>query len=194
MITAVCGTVTYILGHTVDIETASGITYAVAVPLSYATELHVGAQVRVPTFLKITEQSSDLYGFRDGAERAFFLRLISVSGVGPKIALQALSQGDVSSLSGAIARGDVAYLTGLSGIGKKTAERMVVELKDTMALWTSSAPAGEAAPSSAAADALLALEGLGYGEKEARAFLRGIDTAGKDAQTILREVLRAIKQ
>mgnify|MGYP000853233086 CR=1 FL=1 len=192
MISSIVGTIHSVVGNIVEIDTASGVSYAVAVPLFYATELYSGQSVRIPTYLKVTDQSHELYGFRDQGERAFFLLLFSVSWVRPKTALHILSRGDTEVITSAISRGDVAFLTAVQGIGKKTAERIVVELKGKVAVNADSV--GTSLDSLVVSDVISALLALGYSESEARGMLKGISPDGKDMQTMLREILRASKK
>src|SRR5262244_3840317 len=114
---------------TVDVQ---GIGYEVLIPLSSFDKLpQPGQEVRLLTHLVVREDSHTLYGFMSAAEREMFRMLINtVSGIGPKIALNILSGMNVTSFRGAVANGDVKALSQISGVGKKTAERIVVELKD----------------------------------------------------------------
>ena len=110
-----------------------GIGLEVLVPLTTAQAVgEVGEEVSLHTVLVVREDALTLYGFRDGRERALFLKLISVSGIGPKIALNALSVPSIAELVEALRDQDLAFLTRLPGIGKKTAERMSLELKDAL--------------------------------------------------------------
>lgn len=141
-----------------------GVGYDVAVPMStfYAAP-DDGAEITLRVHTHVREDQLALYGFATAFEQAMFERLIGVNGIGPKVALAVLSGIDARELAGAVQRGDVARLTRTPGVGKKTAERIVVELKDRM---PKAVDAG-AAPGAAAADALhddliSALTNLGY--------------------------------
>ncbi|MFM9001393.1 MAG: Holliday junction branch migration protein RuvA [Opitutia bacterium] len=158
---------------------ASGVGYEVNVPVTTAERLpKVGAEVSLLIHHVFREDGQALYGFASADERDFFRLLVEkVSGVGPKMALNILSRLALPILRDAIVRGDVALLSQCPGVGKKTAERLVVELKDKVGLeGPGAAPA--AAPSSAApshaADAVAALVALGFKAADAD---KGVRTA-----------------
>ena len=114
-----------------------------------------------------------------------FLRFLAVSGVGPKTALHLLSLGSVEEIEAAISRGDTSYLTNVSGIGRKTAERIVVELKEKI---TSQPEAGQ--PGDVLSEVIDALVPLGYKRDKAREAVRGLEVKDKTTEVLLREVLR----
>jgi len=119
--------------HTVEVATAGGVVYEVEVPLSVAARLPApGADVELRTLHVVREEQVALFGFLEAGERALFLRLIGVSGVGAKLALALLSAYPARRLVRALAERDVAALVQVSGVGKKTAERLVLELSDRM--------------------------------------------------------------
>ena len=146
----------------------SGVGYEVDVPMSTFCNLpEVGGELTLHTHFVVREDAQLLYGFATLAERAVFRALIKISGVGPKIALALLSGITVDQLKDAVDRGETGLLTKVPGIGKKTAERLVLELKDKLA-GTGAATA--AVPiSGARADVAAALIALGYSEREAAA-------------------------
>lgn len=146
----------------------SGVGYEVDVPMSTFCNLpEVGGELTLHTHFVVREDAQLLYGFATLAERAVFRALIKISGVGPKIALALLSGITVDQLKDAVDRGETGLLTKVPGIGKKTAERLVLELKDKLA-GTGAATA--AVPTSdARADVAAALIALGYSEREAAA-------------------------
>lgn len=154
---------------------AAGVGYEVLVPVSTYDRLPApGAEVCLLTHLVVREDAHTLYGFGTEAERELFRLLVAtVSGVGPKVALNMLSGMPAAAFRQAVMQGDVKALAQISGVGKKTAERVVVELRDKLgALPGSPAPAVPGAPpapaeSSAAADAVLALAALGITRGEA---------------------------
>lgn len=135
----------------------------------------LGDEVDLVTYLHVREDTLQLYGFRSGRERAFFLWLIAVSGVGPKVALAVLSGYPVDELEVAVARDDVKKFESIPGIGRKLAQRLVVELRDKVGELPA-ARTGEA-PGAAASDAYLAarsaLQNLGLSLREAEEALRG---------------------
>ena len=146
----------------------SGVGYEVDVPMSTFCNLpEVGGELTLHTHFVVREDAELLYGFATLAERAVFRALIKISGVGPKIALALLSGITVDQLKDAVDRGETGLLTKVPGIGKKTAERLVLELKAKLA-GTGAATA--AVPTSGArADVAAALIALGYSEREAAA-------------------------
>ncbi len=146
----------------------SGVGYEVDVPMSTFCNLpEVGEELTLHTHFVVREDAELLYGFATLAERAVFRALIKISGVGPKIALALLSGITVDQLKDAVDRGETGLLTKVPGIGKKTAERLVLELKGKLA-GTGAATA--AVPTSGArADVAAALIALGYSEREAAA-------------------------
>ena len=146
----------------------SGVGYEVDVPMSTFCNLpEVGGELTLHTHFVVREDAELLYGFATLAERAVFRALIKISGVGPKIALALLSGITVDQLKDAVDRGETGLLTKVPGIGKKTAERLVLELKGKLA-GTGAATA--AVPTSGArSDVAAALIALGYSEREAAA-------------------------
>jgi Holliday junction DNA helicase RuvA len=155
-----------------------GVGYEVLIPLSSFDKLPLpGADIKLLTHLAIREDAHVLYGFMTSAEREMFRLLINtVSGIGPKLALNVLSGMNVTALRGAVANADVKALSQISGVGKKTAERIVVELKDKIG----AAGAWEALSATRALseadqkinDAVLALMALGFKQIEAHDSIR----------------------
>ena len=142
MITFLKGNLTDALPTQVVID-VNGIGYEVLIPLSSFEKLpELGQAVTLKTQLVVREDSQTLYGFATNDERELFRMIQGVSGIGPRLALNVLSGMDVASFKGAIGAGDVKRLSSISGVGKKTAERMVLELKDKLGV----APGGAAAP------------------------------------------------
>lgn len=146
-----------------------GVAYEVDVPMSTLYGLPaLGDAVTLFTHLSVKEDSHTLYGFASQDERGAFRQLIRISGVGPRTALAVLSGMSVADLASAVALQDAATLTKVPGIGKKTAERLLLELKGKIADASVPRPAG------GAADVVNALVGLGYSEKEALAAVKGL--------------------
>jgi Holliday junction DNA helicase RuvA len=158
----------------------NGVGYELLIPLSSFDKLPVpGQDLTILTHLAIREDAHVLYGFMTSAEREMFRLLINtVSGIGPKIALNVLSGMNVTAMRGAVANGDVKSLSQISGVGKKTAERIVVELKDKIGpagAWeASSAKHGGTAADQKTNDAVLALIALGFKQNEAHESVRGV--------------------
>jgi len=181
----------------VVVQTAGGVGYEIAVPLSVMEQLPpVGESVSLATELVVREDGWALYGFRDESERRFFQRLIGVSGIGPKLAIALMSALGVERGARAVKERNIALLSSVSGIGKKTAERLALELADKLGEFEEPATSGSAAPSTdgAAAAALKALERLGYGTVEADRALRDVLAAdrGGDTETLVRRALRLL--
>lgn len=174
----------------------NGVGYEVLIPLSSFDKLPApGADVQILTHLAIREDAHVLYGFMTGAERDLFRLLIhTVSGIGPKIALNVLSGMNPVALRGAVANGDVKALSQISGVGKKTAERIVVELRDKMGAagaWeASSAQRGLSAADQKVNDAVLALMALGFKQPEAHDAIRA-SQALLGAAASVEELVRA---
>jgi holliday junction DNA helicase RuvA len=148
----------------------SGVGYLVAVPLStFAALGELHAEVTLLIHTHVREDALALYGFLSAREKHLFELLLGASGVGPSLALKILSGMNVEELVPAIRSGDLARLTKIPGVGRKTAERMVVELKDKLESVTIEAekPAAVASPAGAEADVKSALINLGYDERTA---------------------------
>jgi Holliday junction DNA helicase RuvA len=147
-----------------------GVGYEIDVPMSTFYHLpRTGEDVELLTHMVVREDAHLLYGFLTAAERGAFRQLLKISGVGPKVALSVLSGLSVEDLSIAVAAQDAARLTKVPGIGKKTAERLVLELRDRLPAAVSVARSN-AGP--AGGDVLNALLGLGYNEREAQAAVK----------------------
>jgi Holliday junction DNA helicase RuvA len=173
-----------------------GVGYRVAIPLSTFYRLgEPGGEVTLLTHTHVREDALALFGFLTAAEQALFERLIAVSGVGPRLALSILSGIEAPDLVAALRASDVARLTRIPGVGKKTAERLVLELKDKvqgLAASEEAAPVGAAA--SSREDLVSALVHLGYSRPEAE---RGVERALQEDKTgrfedLLRLSLRAV--
>jgi len=155
-----------------------GVGYEVLIPLSSFDKLPPpGGEVRLLTHLAVREDAHVLYGFMSGAERDLFKLLIhTVSGIGPKIALNILSGISVGAFRGAVATNDVKALSQISGVGRKTAERIVVELRDKVGAagaWeASSAKHGLSPADQKVTDAVLALMALGFKQVDAHDAVR----------------------
>jgi len=173
------------------VETAGGVGYDVRMTLLRTSQYTVGQEVLLYTYLKVTDSSHDLYGFESTEEKDFFELLMTVSGVGPKSAMNILSLGDMHEIQSAIARGDVKYLTGVQGMGKKTAERLVVELKNKITNTGSTKTSDE--DNESLGDVIDGLMALGYSREEAKRMIKGVDPAGKTPEQILKAALKVVK-
>ncbi|HUR32454.1 MAG TPA: Holliday junction branch migration protein RuvA [Vicinamibacterales bacterium] len=174
----------------------NGVGYDVAVPLSTFYGLgDAGAEIALRIHTHVREDALLLFGFATRLEQELFERLISVSGIGPKVALAVLSGIEPGDLIKAIQRGDLARLTAIPGVGKKTSERIVLELKDRLPrVEHTPAPEGaDTAPSALKDDVLSALMNLGYHRPLAE---KAVDTAVKagvgDFEQTLRQALREL--
>lgn len=182
-------------GHNFVVLDVQGVGYQVAVPLSTFAKLGtVGSEATLHTYLAVRESAMDLYGFATPGEKEIFELLLSVSGVGPKLALAVLSGAEVHLLRRAIASGDVDLLTSVPGIGRKTAQRILVELKEKMgAAWQEDALAGAAAsPSAELTDAVDALVVLGFSRPVAAAHVRKASEGnpGLSVEAVVKRALR----
>lgn len=155
-----------------------GVGYLVRVPLAALQELRsLKGDVSLFVHTVVREDAFDLYGFNTEGELAFFKQLTSVSGVGPKTALGVLNVADVATLRRSIARGDATMLTKVFGIGKKSAERIVVELRDKFSGEEAGDPSGAGGDDAEVIEALMA---LGYSAPESRKALKAVapETSG----------------
>ncbi len=174
----------------------SGVGYRVTIPLSTFYRIgEPGAEVTLLTHTHVREDALALFGFLTAVEQTLFERLIGVSGVGPKLAVSILSGIEAPELAQALRSSDLARLTRIPGVGKKTAERLVLELKDKMQDVSAEAEA-EAAPGGAADDIVSALLHLGYSRPEAeRAAERAMREHGESRfEDLLRFALQAVSR
>jgi Holliday junction DNA helicase RuvA len=178
---------------TVDVN---GVGYEALIPLSSFDKLpQPGREIRLLTHLAVREDAHTLYGFMTVAERELFRMLINtVSGIGPKIALNVLSGMSVTAFRGAVANSDIKALSQISGVGRKTAERIVVELKDKIGAagaWEASSAARSLSPEDQKInDAVLALMALEFKQIEAHdAVRKALVTLG--SQATIEELVRA---
>lgn len=171
----------------------AGVGYRLQIPLSTFYALPESGQVQLRVHTHVKEDAIQLFGFLSEAEKDLFALLIAVSGVGPKLAITILSHIPTDELAAALCQGDVPRLTAIPGIGKKSAERLVLELQDKAAAFAvagtikpldSDTPAGEDCQQ----DALSALVNLGYKESLAKKALKSLKIA---AGSPLEEVLKA---
>ena len=173
----------------------NGVGYEVQVPLSTYDQINPmeGQVVTLKTHLHIRENAQVLYGFATDAERDIFRLLIErVSGIGPATAISILSGLNVSAFKAAVAAGDVQAIARAKGVGKKTAERIVLELKDKVGLAATWEAQQQGTTSPSAADAELALVALGFKQVEARKALKTLlkDNPQADTDELIRGALR----
>src|SRR5258707_3785685 len=164
----------------------NGVGYELSIPLSSYDKLPgVGQPIRILTHLHVREDAHVLYGFMTAAERDLFRLLVNnVSGIGPKLALAVLSGMSVTNFKSAVVNSDVAALAKISGLGKKTAERVVLELKDKLgvaAAWEAATAAHAPTPEQDQAnEAVLALIALGYKQVDAHKIIRELQQRGEE--------------
>ena len=199
MITYLNGILTEIIPGRLTID-VNGIGYEVLVPLSTSDKmLEEGQKYQILTHLHIREQEQTLFGFATNEERDLFRLLINrVSGIGPKLGLAILSGMSVDDFKNAVIGGNITGLSTISGLGKKTAERIILELKDEVGVtetWTA-AKEDSSGPKSIIHDAVLALISLGYKQAEALKAVNKIkDSSPADISSdeLIRSALRTIK-
>ena len=199
MITYLNGILTEIIPGRLTID-VNGIGYEVLVPLSTSDKmLEEGQKYQILTHLHIREQEQTLFGFATNEERDLFRLLINrVSGIGPKLGLAILSGMSVDDFKNAVIGGNITDLSTISGLGKKTAERIILELKDKVGVtetWTA-AKEDSSGPKSIIHDAVLALISLGYKQAEALKAVNKIkDSSPADISSdeLIRSALRTIK-
>ena len=172
-----------------------GVGYELEAPMSTIYDLPAtGKEVILLTHHAVKEDSVALYGFMHESERTLFRNLLKVSGIGAKIALAVLSGVSTSDFARLVHAGDVVALTKIPGIGKKTAERIVVELRDRvdgLSVSLPGMPASAAAPLDASGEATVALQQLGYKPAEVTRLVQKVAADGDSAEAIIRKALRA---
>ncbi len=176
-----------------------GVAYEVDAPMSTFYQLpDIGSETRLYTHFVVREDAHALYGFHSREERALFKTLLKVNGVGPRMALTLLSSVSPDEFVRYVLNNDTASLVRLPGIGKKTAERLVIEMRDKLAEWTQTATdtAGSPVTTSPASrhhvlqDAIAALVALGYKQAEANRSVTKIDDGHANSEALIRRALR----
>ena len=192
----------YVNGTVAEIEAAlavidcSGVGYACATTNYTLSQLKKGERAKLYTYLNVREDAMEMFGFASQSELRSFKMLIGVSGVGPKAALSILSSTTPQQLSMAVVMGDEKALTAAPGIGKKIAQRIILELKDKLIKEQggfeagSGAAAAMPAQNNKAGEATAALAVLGYGSQEIAAALKGIDMDALPLEEIIRQSLK----
>ena len=183
-------------GQNLVVLDCGGLGFALNATLSTISRLKTGERAKLYVSESIGETNFDLYGFADKSEKRCFEMLLSVSGIGPKAALSILSYNSPESLALAILNNDLKALTVAPGIGKKIAQRVVLELKDKVAkeiepLETGFQPVqAVSAADGNLGDAMAALNVLGYSSAEIAPVLKSLDTTGMSAEQIIKSVLK----
>lgn len=199
MIYSLTGELTYIGDQFLVVE-CGGVGFKCFTSVATAANAgRIGEQIRLYTYLSVKEEALDLYGFKTENELRAFKLLISVSGVGPKAAVSILSEMSADKLSLAVAAGDTKAITRANGVGKKIAERIVLELKDKMAGVTLSSSessvsaAASVAEDSPAGEAVAALVALGFSKSDAAAAVGAMDSS-LPADEMIRQGLRQLSK
>ena len=192
----------YVNGTVAEIEAGlavidcGGVGYACATTNYTLSQLKKGERAKLYTYLNVREDAMEMFGFASQSELRSFKMLIGVSGVGPKAALSILSSTTPQQLSMAVVMGDEKALTAAPGIGKKIAQRIILELKDKLIKEQggfeagSGAAAAMPAQNNKAGEATAALAVLGYGSQEIAAALKGIDMDALPLEEIIRQSLK----
>ena len=185
------------IGPGLAVIDCGGVGYACATTNYTLSQLKKGTPAKLYTYLNVREDAMELFGFADQSELRSFKLLISVSGVGPRAALASLSADTPQQLALAVVTGDEKALTAANGIGKKIAQRVILELKDKLAAEEAvvsgkgSVPMAAAGlPHSKKSEATAALAVLGYGSAEIAAALKGIDMDALSLEDIIRQALK----
>ncbi len=185
MIRHIRGTLVASESGTLIVE-AGGLGYEVRVATNAAVTARIGEEVMLQTYHVVREDAEELYGFTSERERAMFMLLIDLPGIGPKSAIGIMSQADVRLIEEAAERGDASYLSKLSGIGKKSAEKIVQGLKDKVTSH------GAASTSSEDNDVIDALIALGYTNEEALRAMREMPPTATTAKERIKEALKLL--
>ncbi len=194
------GTVAHIASYLAVLD-CGGVGYACKTTNFTLSTLRKGEKAKLYTHLAVKEDDVTLYGFATEEERNLFLLLLSVSGVGPKAALSILSTSSPSSLALAIITGDLKALTSAAGVGKKLAQRIVLELKDKLAkeqdaqfqsVGLSPANQDTVIPEDKLSEAGAALQVLGYHQNEINAALKGLDVSALTLEELVKQALKRL--
>ncbi len=184
------------VGRTTVVLSAGGVGYSLLVPERLRRRLPpVGEELRLYTHLHVREDDLSLYGFATAEERELFRALLAINGVGPKLALAILGDEDFELILAGARRGDATPLTRIKGVGKKTAERLVVELRDRELQVSPVAPMSAPRPGSPEEEAVLALEAMGLSPESARRAVEQLvpdERDGRPVEEIVRRALRAV--
>ncbi len=191
MLNYISGILESVGSDSVIVETG-GVGYEISVNARFLSKLeHEGQKIKVFVYLSVKEDGVSLFGFIDRAERNMFLRLITISGIGPKMALSVLGGISSDELSRCIANGDTKALSAIKGIGKKTAERIILELRDKIGEEITSSGTGAASQGcSVKEEAEAALISLGFTAKEAKGLVDRVNPSGLSVEEIVMQSLK----
>ena len=179
----------------------NGVGYEIDTPLSTFCQLQKGQKVTLWTHLVVREDAQQLYGFSDAQEKIIFRTLLKVNGVGPKMALGILSTLSVDMLIHTVEHGDVKTLVKVPGVGTKTAERLMIELRDRFKAFSTTTVSNNTASTqiqfignSAVAEAEAALQSLGYKPLEAQKLIQAVKADFTEASDIIRAALKSLNK
>ncbi|MEG2129756.1 MAG: Holliday junction branch migration protein RuvA [Acinetobacter sp.] len=179
----------------------NGVGYEIDTPLSTFCQLQKGQKVTLWTHLVVREDAQQLYGFSDAQEKIIFRTLLKVNGVGPKMALGILSTLSVDMLIHTVEHGDVKTLVKVPGVGAKTAERLMIELRDRFKAFSSTTTSNNSTSTqiqftgnSAVAEAEAALQSLGYKPLEAQKLIQAVKADFTEASDIIRAALKSLNK
>ena len=196
MIDQISGKIISINDNYVVLE-VGGLGIKVNISANFASKLVNEDLITLVTYLNVREDALDLYGFKNDSERNLFLMLISISGIGPKLAVSILSGVELEELKSNIISGDIKSLTSIPGVGAKTAKRIIIELKDKLSKTTTTELGFEDDYSSnISKDVLSALVGLGYSESMATEVIKRINPAKSDKsiESLIKESLKILNE
>ena len=174
-----------------------GFGIKVNISAAFASKLVNEDLITLVTYLNVREDALDLYGFKNESERNLFLMLISISGIGPKLAVSILSGVEIEELKSNILSGDIKSLTSIPGVGAKTAKRIIIELKDKLSMTTTTELGFEDNfGSKISKDVLSALVGLGYSESIAIDAIKRMNpaSADKSIESLIKEALKILNE
>ena len=174
-----------------------GLGIKVNISAAFASKLVNEDLITLVTYLNVREDALDLYGFKNESERNLFLMLISISGIGPKLAVSILSGVELEELKSNILSGDIKSLTSIPGVGAKTAKRIIIELKDKLSKTTTTELGFEDNfGSKISKDVLSALVGLGYSESIAIEVIKRINPSNSDKsiESLIKEALKILNE
>ena len=198
MIDQISGKIISINGDYIVVA-VGGLGIKVNITAAFSSKLVNENSITLVTYLNVREDALDLYGFKNESERNLFLMLISISGIGPKLAISILS-GDDDDLKSNIISGDIKSLTSIPGVGAKTAKRIIIELKDKLSKTvTTELGFDDDFDSRTSKDVLSALIGLGYNENVARGVvkkikLNAVDNSNSSIESLIKEALKILNK
>ena len=185
------------IGDNYVVLAVGGLGIKVNISATFASKLVNEDLINLVTYMNVREDAIDLYGFKNESERNIFLMLISISGIGPKLAVSILSGVELEELKSNILSGDIKSLTSIPGVGAKTAKRIIIELKDKLSKTTTTELGFEDNfGSKISKDVLSALMGLGYSESTSIEVINRINPANSDKsiESLIKEALKTLNE